>query len=114
MFRKAEQQKSEIVNGIRGGRGDVGISYLLNTEESFGKLKGAVRCVIPDGSEIGVHAHGPDAEIYYLISGELQGNDNGNIVTMSPGDIMYTGNGENHGWKNISGQDAVLLGIVIN
>jgi len=113
MFKKAAQQKQEVINGLRGGKGDIHITWLLNTEESFGKLKLSSRMVIPNGSEIGIHPHGPDAEIYYLVSGELECNDNGTIVTMNPGDVMITGGGEIHGCRNVSGKDAELLGFIV-
>ena len=82
-------------------------------DEMLGKATLFNRLTVKPGSTIGGHTHETDAEIYYVLSGEVVANDDGAEVIMSAGDAMFTGGGGYHALENRSGSDAVILAIVI-
>jgi mannose-6-phosphate isomerase-like protein (cupin superfamily) len=98
---------------LRGGHGPIETDVVYKKEELLGKATLFNRLTIKPGSSIGGHDHVTDAEIYYVISGEIVVDDNGKEVTMTEGDAMFTGGGEHHSVENRSDKDAVILAIVI-
>ena len=109
---KGERQAMTISN-LRGGLGDLTREDLFTPDEACGKLNLCAVLTIPDGSSIGEHSHGPDAELYYILSGTLRVTDNGVTKDLQPGDAVFTGGGTSHGVVNASGKDASLLAVII-
>ena len=68
---------------------------------------------IPPGSSIGEHTHGPDAELYYVVSGALRVTEDGVTRDLTAGEAVFTGNGSSHSAENVSGEEAVLLAFVV-
>lgn len=98
---------------LRGGQGVVETAIVYKADEMLGKATLFNRLTIKPGSSIGGHTHETDAEIYYVLSGEVVANDDGAEVVMTEGDAMFTGGGGYHALVNRSGADAVILAIVI-
>lgn len=113
MIRRANEQSIEKKEHLRGGEGYVTLQHLLNPSETFGKCKMAARITIEQGNTIGDHAHDPDAELCYLLEGELTITDGGKEYVMHPGDAWICGGGDRHSTMNKSDAPAVFLGIVI-
>lgn len=113
MFRrKSEYQKEDRVNA-RGGNGTLNFLHLFSKEEMLGKADICATLTIHPGDSIGEHPHGPDAEIYYLLKGQLEISDNGEIVIMNEGDALFTGNGDTHCFVNKTGENAELFAIIL-
>ena len=98
---------------LRGGHGPVATEIVYKADEMLGKATLFNRLTVKPGSTIGGHTHETDAEIYYVLSGEVVANDDGAEVIMGAGDAMFTGGGGYHALENRSGSDAVILAIVI-
>ena len=109
---KNELVKTTISN-LRGGEGDIIREDIFKPDEAQEKINMCAILTIPDGSTIGEHTHGPDAEIYYLLSGTLRVTDNGITKDLTPGDAVFTGGGNAHCVVNVSGKEASMLAIVI-
>lgn len=86
---------------IRNGNGDAECRKILNSEEELYK-KGRMfnHMILQPGVSIGEHQHTGDNEIFYILSGEGEYNDNGNIVTLRPGDTAICNDGEVHAMIN--------------
>ena len=65
------------------------------------------------GSAIGYHVHKGDSETYYIMSGTARYNDNGNIVTLSAGDVTYTASGEGHGIEAIGDEQVEMIALIL-
>lgn len=113
MIRKEENFRLQERPNIRGGEGTIHCYHMVEAEESYGKCTLCSLMVIEPGCSIGDHPHDPDAEIYYMLEGELQGEDNGVPCVLRQGDVMYTGNRETHNVRNATDKPVRMLAIVL-
>ena len=113
MIKEKKDLVKTTVSNLRGGIGDLGREDVFKPEDACDKLNMCAIITIPDGCTIGEHTHGPDAEIYYILTGTLRVTDNGVTKDLLPGDAVFTGGGNAHCVENVSGKDASMLAIVI-
>jgi mannose-6-phosphate isomerase-like protein (cupin superfamily) len=64
-------------------------------------------------SQVGLHKHENDNEIYLILDGTAIVNDNGNEDILNPGDMIVTVKGESHSIENKSETTVVFLAIII-
>ena len=69
-------------------------------------------CKIEKGSSVGKHYHNEETEYYYVLSGQGEYDDNGNVITLKPGDISTCGGGQYHSVINQSDEPFVFVGII--
>lgn len=98
---------------VRGGEGTLRCTDMLEPSECFGKINLCAVIEIDPGQSVGVHAHGPDAEVYYMLKGRLTATDNGTESWLEEGDVMLTGDGGTHSVRNDGDQKATLMAVVI-
>lgn len=113
MHHAKETNRLDLRTNLRGGDGVIEMYHLFEEPELLGKAKMCTRLVVNPGCSIGSHPHDPEAEIYFVISGELEMDDDGEICTMRPGDIMITGQGSQHGLNNKGSQPAEVFAIIL-
>lgn len=114
MIRKAADFRLEK-RIIGGGVGELELRHKLTQEEAFGKCRLCAELYIEPGQSIGEHPHEIEAEIYYMLSGELVSiSEDKTEEPFRAGDIMITGGGAKHSVRNDSKETAVMLAIVIN
>ena len=113
MIKLVNERTKSVVSNLRGGIGDLYKEDIFLPADALGKFRLCATITIPDGCSIGEHAHGPDAEIYYILSGSLQITDDGITKDLYPGDAVFTGGGASHSVVNVSGKDATMLAIVM-
>ena len=106
--------QTRIVEGVRGGCGNVQFLDMLTEEESLGKLRVAAETTLEKGCSIGRHPHGPDAELYIITQGKAVVDDNGEVSIVTAGDIIYTGGGAFHAIANEEDEPVKLFALVIN
>jgi quercetin dioxygenase-like cupin family protein len=107
------EQTAITISNLRGGIGDLTRSDIFTTDEACGKTNVIAVITFPPGNSIGEHTHGPDAEMYYILSGTLQITDNGITKDLVPGDAVFTGDGNAHSVINVSNEPASMLAIII-
>ena len=113
MITKAGQHKEEF-RVIAGGVGEAILHHKFEREQLFGKSRLVAEIILRPGHSVGMHPHGPDAEIYYMLSGELVSiSADGGEEPFLPGDTMLTGGGDSHSVRNDSGEDAKMFAIVM-
>ena len=98
---------------VQRGEGLIHIKELTNPEQLRGHGKLFNHLVIDPGCSIGPHPHGPDAELYYILEGELEGKENDQVVTLCPGDVMFTSFGDVHSVRNVTDKPAKMLAMVL-
>jgi len=113
MIKRKDDMRVEMRDRIRGGEGTLHCVNLLEKAECFGKVNYCAIMTLEPSQSIGVHPHGPDAEIYYLLEGSLETNDNGVDTIFNAGDVMFTCNGETHSVRNAGQVTARVLSVVI-
>lgn len=113
MIRRKQDMPVEMRDKLRGGKGTLRCVSLLDPSECFGKLNYCALIDIEPGQSVGVHAHGPDAEVYYMLRGRLTATDDGVDTYLEEGDAMFTGNGATHSVRNDGEETATLIAVVI-
>ncbi len=66
----------------------------------------------PQG-RMGFHQHTGDFEIYYILKGTGEYNDNGNIVPCKPGDSFKCADGESHAIANTGDEPLEFVALII-
>ena len=99
---------------IGGGSGELELRHRLEGSETFGKCRLCAEITLLPGQSIGEHKHEIEAEIYYMLEGELISiGQDGSEAVFRKGDIMMTGGGASHSVRNDSDTPAVMLAIVM-
>ena len=55
------------------------------SEVMYGKNRLFQHSTLTKGSEVAYHEHHGDGEVYYILTGEGEFNDNGTVTTVKPG-----------------------------
>ena len=95
-----------------GGSGRMYGRVIASEQTLYGKNRIFNHVYLNDGDEIGWHIHSGDGEIYYILSGEGEFNDNGTVVTVYPGDVTWTPEGEGHAIKPAAGRQLEFIALV--
>ena len=113
MVKRNTSYETQITENMRGGDGAVKIEHLLNAEELNNKGRLFARITMEPGCSIGFHVHENEMESYTIISGEAEYDDNGEIITLYPGDTTHTPAGEGHAVKNIGDTTLELIALIL-
>jgi len=103
-------QKNE---NMRGGDGIILIEHLLTPEELYEKGRLYAKIILEPGCSIGQHVHEGEMESYYIVSGEAEVSDNGELVTLNAGDSVLTPSGEGHSIKNVGNSTLEVLALIL-
>ena len=97
-----------------GGEGEAEMHVILKApEEMYGKGRVFNRVVLAPGAEVAWHVHRGDGECYYILKGEGLYSDNGELITMRPGDMSFVGDGEGHSMKNVGSEDLEMIALIL-
>ena len=88
-----------VAEHMYGGAGSITKNIIAEPELMYNKNRVFMHGTLEKGSEIGWHVHTGDGEVYYILSGEGEFNDNGTMTTVSAGDVTWTADGEGHSLK---------------
>ena len=114
MIRKKEECKTELREHMRDGNGTVKLTHFI---EGAGELcdKGRLfsKITLEPGCSIGFHVHENDSELFYIIKGTAEYNDNGEIKTVTSGDVTICPAGEGHGIGNGSDEPVELIAVIV-
>ena len=113
MIRKAGNGRTELRENMRGGNGTVKIEHLWEPgSEMLGHNRMAARLTLPPGGSIGFHNHEKEDEIFVIVKGQAEADDNGKISLLNAGDTLLTGNGAGHSIRNVGEGDLELIAII--
>ena len=89
MIRRADDRKIEKVEHKFDADGYITVRNLINApEELNGRGRVFSHITVAPHSGIGYHVHKGDTEIYYVLSGKAEYNDNGSITEIKAGDVL--------------------------
>ena len=114
MIRKKDECQKEYREHMRDGKGTVEITAFIQGPEELcqkGRLFSRIR--LESGCSIGFHVHETDSELFYMLEGPAEYNDNGTVKTVNPGDVMICPPGEGHGIENISKEPAEFIAVIV-
>ena len=105
--------KTVIKENANGGKGQVVIKHILDEKELNGKCKMFAEVTIAPGCSLGYHEHHNESETYYIIKGEGEYSDNGELRRVTVGDRTFTPDGCGHGISNTGNEDLVFMALII-
>ncbi|MCL2120839.1 MAG: cupin domain-containing protein [Clostridiales bacterium] len=111
MFFSKEQMTQEAIPNVRGGPGEMIKRNWTDTLPDHVQMFSLL--VLEPGSGVGYHNHDTDTEFFYILSGELEVDDNGKVMQAKPGDLVITGDGLGHSVMNTSAAQAVMLAVIV-
>ena len=98
----------------RAGAGTI-VNYRYLSEENLkNKMTGFYLNELMPGSEIGLHQHVGNEEVYFILSGKAVVNDNGKEEEIGPGDLLFTESTQSHAMKNIGTEPLKFVAFIIN
>jgi len=113
MVKRKSSYDVKINEKMRGGEGSAKIEQLLTPDELNNKGRLFAKITIEPGSSIGHHVHEGEMESYFIVSGEAQYDDNGETVTVYPGDTTYTPIGDGHSIKSAGDVPLELIALIL-
>lgn len=99
IFTKHEVVRKEQANG---GKGHVILEHLLTKKELKEQCGMFAHVTIEVNCSLGYHEHHGEGEAYYITKGTGLYSDNGNLVEVKAGDVVFCPDGEGHGIENTS------------
>lgn len=114
MVKKSGEYKVEQREHMRGGDGTAEVANFATPEEMNNKGRLFARITLKPGCSIGYHVHEADSEIFYLQAGVAEYNDNGDVRTISAGDVTVCPAGTGHSVANKGSEDVVLMALILN
>ena len=96
-----------------GGTGRMYGRVIAAEQTMYGKNRLFNHVCLEPGDEVGWHVHSGDGEVYYILSGEGEYNDNGAVTTVYPGDVTWTSDGEGHSIKPAAGGRLEFIALVV-
>ena len=113
MIRKQSDYRIDERPEMRGGNGTVRIEHLF---EPGTELKSPTRlCAklyLEPGVSIGFHRHESEEDIFVIVKGQGEIDDNGTSRQVAAGDSVLTGNGAGHAVKNTGSETLEILAVI--
>ena len=116
MIRRNGEYRLEERVAMRGGSGTDRIEHLLEPAADLASaIRLYARLTLEPGVSIGIHAHTGEEEIFHILSGRGEFNDNGRTVPLAPGDTTVTGGGASHAIANTAADSPrVVLATILS
>ena len=113
MIKRAQSRPEKVTENMRGGPGSVKISALATPEELLNKGRLFSVITLEPGCGIGTHEHLEETELFYVLEGEADYNDNGVMEHLMTGDVTPCPPRECHGVTNNSGSVTKLIALIL-
>ena len=111
---RKENQRSISSRQVQGGQGEAQFKAILESnEELMGKGRLFSHVKLEKGCSMGWHVHQNEGEAYYILKGTGEYNDNGNVVTVSAGDVTMVYSGEGHSILNTGDETLELIALIL-
>ena len=113
MIRKNGNYNKEVKVNMRGGEGSVTIEKFWEPgEELKSKNRLFAKLTLMPGSSIGFHKHENEEEVFVVLQGTAEADDNGEKVFLEKGDTILTGEGKGHSIKSVGKDNLQLLAVI--
>ena len=115
MFKQAGDCKPEIREKVRGGNGSVTFNHIYSKGTELNpNMRLFAKLVLEPGCSIGWHVHEHEDEIYYILSGTAETDDNGVKRILQAGDSTLTRSGEGHSITALGSENLELIATIIS
>ena len=112
MIRRAGEFNETVMEPMFGGDGKVTLQHFWSKDEMLSANRLCAKLVIEPGCSSGFHIHEGEEEIFIVLKGKAQVDDNGTLKELNAGDSMLTITGEGHAIKNIGEETLEVLALI--
>ena len=113
MIRRNGEYATELRPHMRDGEGTVKMEHFWDSEQELrGLNRMAARLTLAPGTSIGFHRHEREIEIFVVVRGTGEVNDDGVIATVHAGDTILTGFGAGHGIRAVGEEPLELVAVI--
>jgi len=102
------------VSGLKDGSGGADMTHILAGDELPENASLMAFIDLDPGADVGYHKHECDNELYYIMEGEGEYTENGEVFSVSAGTATMVYAGDYHGIKNTGSGKLKMLAVVIN
>ncbi|MCR5509216.1 MAG: cupin domain-containing protein [Lachnospiraceae bacterium] len=114
MIRKKDECAREYREKMRDGNGTVElVNFISGPADLSGKGRLFSKIILKSGCSIGYHVHEGDSELFYILKGRAEYNDNGTKVTVEAGDVTICPAGSGHGIENNTDETVELIAVIV-
>lgn len=112
MIHRAGECRVEVREKMRGGDGHVTITHFFDEANDLRSgLRLCAKLELEAGSSIGFHRHENEEEMFVVLAGRAEIDDDGTKVAVQAGDTILTGNA-GHAVRNPGPDKLVLLAVI--
>ncbi len=113
MIRKQSDFSPERRHEMRGGKGDTLFQHIWKPGE---EMKSCTRLfskiILEPGTSIGFHVHEGEEEIFFVLRGRAEVDDNGVRKILETGDSILTRGGEGHSIAASGNETLEVLAVI--
>ena len=113
MIHRKSEMNAELKSNVRGGNGTLENRHIIEPDAMFGSATLFSEFFFDAGDSIGVHPHDNDAEVYYMLEGQLTLIEDGVETVLNEGDASYAHSGTAHAIENRSDKPARMLAVIL-
>lgn len=113
MIRRKEDHLTTYKSDMFGGRGTVSYLHLAANEELCNKGRMLAILTIPEGGILGFHEHHGEIDIYHILKGKAEFNDNGTVLQFNEGDTTWIKPEQGHSIANVGKGDLQFISLVL-
>lgn len=109
------EKKVDIALNRFGGNGEVIIEHYITESMLNDSVVMYAKVILKPGCSLGYHAHTGNTETIVVLSGNAEYNDDGEPMTLKPGDTVHCLEGHSHSIGNAANakEDLLLQALII-
>ena len=113
MIKRADEFVTVINKEMRGGYGEVKIEKLWEPgKELKANNRLFAKLTLKPGDSIGFHNHIDEEEVFVVLKGVAEMDDNGKSETLYPGDTILTADGAGHSVKSVGNENLEMIAVI--
>lgn len=113
MYKMHEEMRVETRHNLRGGTGDPTAREILSPEELGHRAELLNVMTLHPGESVGEHAHTENAELYFILRGNVTVSDGSERRVLKAGDAEFCCGGNTHAIFNHTDEDADFLALIL-
>ncbi len=114
MIHRAHECRVEVREAMRGGDKSVQITHFFDEKNELGSpTRLCAQLELEPGASIGFHTHDAEEEMFVVLAGRAEIDDNGVRAEVGPGDTILTGNGAGHAVRSLGPETLRLLAVIV-
>lgn len=112
MIRRAGENPVTVMEPMFGGDGKVTLEHFWTKDEMDANNRLCAKLIVEPGCSSGFHVHNDEEEIFIILKGQGEVDDNGEKSIVNVGDTILTKGGSGHAIRCVGDETLELLAII--